>query len=217
MGSDVADHALELAVPGSRYRVDQPDVQGDFVAEAVTRVGVQGPARVVAEARGRHHQHRQRIETVLPYLRFEYSHHALEEMVEATDRAPVGQPDRVIGPADDLIDQRKRPAAGATLLLGCRTHEVPAAVADQRHREVVEPGAYELEQAVSGGEHLDVRIIGQKVMAAFLAGADRRHSLELPVPVEHPAAEGALDLPPQWIRKGLRRGHDAAQRPPAVP
>src|SRR3981189_1118094 len=122
-------------------------------------------------------------------------------MIETADRAPVRELDRVVDPADALLDQRERPPAGAALLRGRGTHEVSAAIADQRHRHVVEPRAHQLEQAVIGRQHLDVGIIGQEVVAPLLARADGGYALELSVPVEYPAAEGGFDFPAPRIRK----------------
>src|SRR6266568_4894695 len=95
----------------------------------------------------------------------------------------------------------KRSSASATPCCGCGAHEIPATITDQGRRQVVEPGSYQLEQAVIGRQHLHVGIVGQQVMAAVLTGADGGHALEVAVPVEHPAAENAFDFPARGIRK----------------
>src|SRR6267143_7139108 len=199
--SDITYHALELSILGSRNRVDQPDFQRYPAAQAVAGITLQSFSCAVIECRGRHYKKRYSIDSILPNLRFEYSLNTLEKMVEAADGATVGQLDRIIDAADDLLDQRERPPAGTMLVEGRGPHQIPTTIADQWHRQVVEPGAYQLEESVFDGQHLHERIIGHEVVAAMLARADGGYALELTIPVEYPAAEGAFNFPAPEIRK----------------
>src|SRR5438552_19145949 len=108
-------------------------------------------------------------------------------MIETPDKPSVGRADVVFDTAFDAFDQWKAAAAGAGAGL-CR-RAVANAVADQRHRAVVEARADH--RAV--GEQFEDAVVGAVVQVAGGALDDVAGHLGVAVPVEYLHAKASLD------------------------
>jgi len=162
----------------------------------VAGVALQSASVAVAERRGKRPPASSGVfENDLADLRFEYSFHALEEMVE-TDR-PSARPgaDRIIDSADDLLDQGKPARQAQRSVCGRGTHEIfRSDIGFKGIDRLLNPVPTSSNRPSSAGNISNVGIVGEQVVAAPLAGADRGYALELAVPVEYPAGEGAFDF-----------------------